>query len=478
MSFVSFEFAILFLVTVPLFYLLPHKRRWILVLIASYAFYMSWKASYIIIIMVTTLCDFHIAKAIHASNAPTRRRFLLGLSLAMNFGILFTFKYYNFLAGSIDNAALAMGLDWALPAFRLLLPVGVSFYTFQEVAYVVDVYRGVLPPERRLGIFATFIAFFPQLVAGPIERAKHMIPQFHNPVSFIPANVVEGFRFMLWGAFKKVVIADRLAVYVNEVYGHPGDFSGGTLFIATLFFAFQIYCDFSGYSDIAIGVARTMGFDLMTNFRQPYYATSVREFWQRWHISLSTWFKDYLYFPLGGNRLGKARWKINILIVFLVSGIWHGANWTFVVWGALHGCYLVAEQILEARIGGWHPRMGSRLRDGARILLTFTLVTVAWVFFRAQNISQAVGVLSSIASDLRFDRNELGMVFGSKEELLICAGLIAALMGADRLLLKGGWTPLLARLGTPARWTLYYALAVAVFLLGHWGSQEFIYFQF
>jgi alginate O-acetyltransferase complex protein AlgI len=476
MSFVSFEFAFLFLVTVPLFYLLPHKRRWLLVLVASYAFYMSWKASYIILIVLTTVCDYNIAKAIHASTSPTRRKLFLSLSLFLNFGLLFTFKYYNFMAGSFVDIARAMGMEMAAPTFHLLLPVGISFYTFQEVAYVIDVYRG-FPPEKRFGIFATFIAFFPQLVAGPIERARHMLPQFHRETRFVPAQVVDGFRFMLWGAFKKVVIADRLAVYVNEVYGHPGDFSGGVILLATLFFAFQIYCDFSGYSDIAIGVAKTMGFDLMLNFRQPYFATSIREFWQRWHISLSTWFKDYLYFPLGGNRLGRWRWRMNITVVFLVSGIWHGANWTFVIWGALHGFYLVVENALGGRFMDKPAGSESRILSGIRILFTFSLVTLAWVFFRAQNLSQAWTILSSMTHP-RFDRNELGMVFGSKEELLICFGLVGVLLIVDRWIAKGGWEASFARLGTPVRWGLYYALACAVFLLGHWGSQEFIYFRF
>lgn len=477
MSFVSFEFVILFTLTLPLFYFLRHHGRWLLLLVASYLFYMSWRWSYILLIAGTTVVDFWIARAIHGSMVPIRRKTLLGASLAMNFGILFTFKYFDFLSRSMSEALAFLGMSYPLPLLNLLLPVGISFYTFQEVAYVIDVYRGTLPPERKLGIFATFIAFFPQLVAGPIERAQNLMPQFHRKSDFLPDRVVEGFRYILWGAFKKLVIADRVAAYVNEVYGSPGEFSAASLLLATFLFAFQIYCDFSGYSDMAIGTAKTMGFDLMTNFQQPYFSKSIKEFWQRWHISLSTWFKDYLYFPLGGNRVSPWRWRLNLAIVFLVSGLWHGANWTFVIWGALHGAYLVVETFYPRRpsfatAGAFKPAF-----DLAAMAMTFCLVSLAWIFFRATTLSNALQVLGGL-TDWAPREGELGRGFGSRDELAVTAGLIAFLALADLRIARLGVSRALGDLPVAARWGAYFGLTAAVFLLGRWGNQEFIYFQF
>ncbi|MBL4653924.1 MAG: MBOAT family protein, partial [Flavobacteriales bacterium] len=343
---------------------------------------MCWKAEYIILIAVSTIIDYIVAINIYKSKFKFIRKILLGISLVLNLGILFAFKYFNFFSQSILDSFNYFNIFYDVDFFDLLLPVGISFYTFQTLSYTIDVYRGKSKPETHLGIFALYVSFWPQLVAGPIERSTHLIPQFHQNHTFDYKRVVDGLRLMLWGFFKKIVIADRLAVYVNQVYNHPGWYDGFTVIFATVFFAFQIYCDFSGYSDIAIGSARIMGYDLMDNFNRPYFSKSIREFWSRWHISLSTWFRDYLYIPLGGNRVVKWRWHYNLFITFLISGLWHGANWTFIVWGGLHGIYLIVElktnSILEPvrNLNKWYSKF-------TMVLFTFGLVLFSWIFFRA-----------------------------------------------------------------------------------------------
>lgn len=376
--FVTPQFAIFFMLVLSIYFILPHKWRWILLLLSSYYFYASWEVAYLGLIIFSTLVDYlagyYLGKISQEKDFP--RKLLLGLSLAVNLGVLFIFKYYNFFAGSMSEFLHIFGQEPDFLTLNVLLPVGVSFYTFQSMSYTIDIYRGKLQPETNFGIFATFIAFFPQLVAGPIERATNMLPQFSKEHDFDYVRVVEGFRLILWGAFKKVVIADRVAVVVNSVYTAPDQYSGLSLILATLFFSIQIYCDFSGYTDIAIGVARVMGYDLMLNFRQPYFAKSVQEFWQRWHISLSTWFRDYLYIPLGGNRASFGRYLLNIMIVFVVSGLWHGANWTFVIWGFLHGIMMVIEAITKRYHLTLIPRfLPSYIKNTLALISTFLLVS-------------------------------------------------------------------------------------------------------
>jgi alginate O-acetyltransferase complex protein AlgI len=340
MFFNSLEFVIFFPLVVFAYFALPYKWRWSLLLLASYYFYMCWRPEYIILIIASTLIDYFAGLRMGQVNKKKRKKYLI-LSLCTNLGLLFAFKYFNFFNNSLQATFNQFNLFYNVPAFSVLLPVGISFYTFQTLSYSIDVYRGDREPERHLGIFALYVAFFPQLVAGPIERSTHLLPQFYEKHNVDYVRITNGLKLMTWGFFKKLVIADRLAIYVNQVYNAPGDFHGAHIWIATYFFAIQIFCDFSGYSDIAIGAAEIMGYRFMKNFRRPYLAQSIAEFWKRWHISLSTWFRDYLYIPLGGNRVGKWRWYYNLFVVFMVSGLWHGANWTFVVWGALHGLYLV-----------------------------------------------------------------------------------------------------------------------------------------
>ncbi|MEL6135438.1 MAG: MBOAT family O-acyltransferase, partial [Bacteroidota bacterium] len=316
----------------------------------------------------------------------------LYLSLISNLGLLFTFKYANFIGDSLNE--VIGGTTPFIPHLDLLLPVGISFYTFQTLSYTLEIYYGRLKPTAHLGKFGLFVAFFPQLVAGPIERSSHLLPQFDRKVTFDYTRVASGLHLVLWGLFKKVVVADRLALFVNEVYGQPEGYTGLSILLATLGFAFQIYCDFSAYSDMAIGLARMLGFDLMQNFRQPYLATSLADYWRRWHISLSTWFRDYVYIPLGGNRVVKWRWYYNLFLTFLVSGLWHGAAWTFVIWGAIHGLILVIEQMT-----GISGTKGKSFPVGVRILrmiYTFVIVCLAWVFFRAESVADAFMLLQNM----------------------------------------------------------------------------------
>ena len=364
MSFISAEFILFAVLIFSAYFLIAQRWRWLFLLLASYYFYAFWQPSYLLLIVFSTLVDYLVGLALGSTSATKvyRRRLLLACSLVANLGLLFIFKYANLLGQAVTDLSTALGIPIEFGALDLLLPVGISFYTFQSMAYTFDVYRGRLPAQRHFGIFATYVAFFPQLVAGPIERATNMLPQFQLKFGFDYDRVVSGLRLILWGVFKKVVIADRLAIYVNAVYGDVESYAGLRLIVATVFFAFQIYCDFSAYSDIAIGTARILGFRLMENFRRPYLAISLRDFWRRWHISLSTWFRDYVYIGLGGNRQGASRQVINLLIVFALSGLWHGANWTFLLWGIFHGAIVALETVFKSRkmtlLSGQYHRPG------------------------------------------------------------------------------------------------------------------------
>jgi D-alanyl-lipoteichoic acid acyltransferase DltB (MBOAT superfamily) len=342
MLFNSIDFLLFLPLVVGVYYLIHHRFRWVLLLIASYYFYMCWKAEFIVLIVLSTLVDYVAALGMEKTASSRMRKMWLGFSLASNLGMLFTFKYLNFFRASFQEVFNTFNIGYHFLSYNLLLPAGISFYTFQTLSYTIDVYRGQKKAEHHFGIFALYVCFFPQLVAGPIERAVSFLPQFHEKHALDIQRIVDGLRMVLWGLFKKIVIADRLSIYVNTVYNNPYHFDSAPTFImATYFFAFHVYCDFSAYSDIAIGSARMLGFDLMENSRKSYESKSISEFWSRWHISLSTWFRDYLHIPLGGNRVGKFYYYRNLFVIFLVSGLWHGANWTFVIWGALHGFFLV-----------------------------------------------------------------------------------------------------------------------------------------
>ncbi len=495
MSFVSFEFVIFALIVLPLYFILSPRFRGILLLLSSLYFYYFGNGAFILILLMTALVDFYLARAISRDERQTRKRLYLIGSMSLNLGILFFYKYFNFFAQSFGRMVSIVDQAYQAPRLDLILPIGISFYTFQEMSYVIDVYRGNLTPAKNFGVFTTYVAFFPQLVAGPIERGTNLLPQFYERFKFDADRVTRGLRLILWGFFKKVVIADRLATYVNAVYAHPTAYSGLPLLIATFFFAFQIYCDFSGYTDIAIGLAEVMGFSLMNNFRQPYFSRSIREFWRRWHISLSTWFRDYLYIPLGGNRVTFSRMLFNLLVVFVVSGLWHGASWTFVIWGALHGLYIMVETILarwRAPNTTTHP-----VRAALSIGITFVLVLVAWVFFRAQTFSDAWYVVTHMFNLGHISLSAVVQPFPANDSivpilehvnfanlsshtlvLLYAFGLIVLLLLIDFIDAREGLNAFLNRLPTLVRWLYYYVLIFTILLMGAWGSQQFIYFKF
>ncbi len=485
MLFNSLEFLIFFPVVLAIYFSLPYRYRWALLLVASYYFYAAWKLEYLVLILISTLVDYTVAIQMGKTSLKPQRRKFLALSLLSNLGLLFAFKYFNFFNDSLRALFNQFNIFYDLPAFQVLLPVGISFYTFQKLGYTIDVYRGKIEPERHLGIFALFVSFFPQLVAGPIERANRMLPQFHVFYDFDPGRVTKGLRLMLWGMFKKVVIADRLAIYVDAVYNNPADYQGVPVILATFFFAIQIYCDFSGYSDIAIGTAKIMGYNLMENFRQPYLSKSVGEFWRRWHISLSTWFRDYVYIPLGGNRVPRWHWYTNLMIVFLVSGLWHGASWTFVLWGALHGLYLVLETWtgrIRAKVAeALHLQTRPVVQAVVSVVVTFNLVSFAWIFFRANSISDAFLIVSNLTQiSTRTDilAPWRGIVEVPTLEMFIALGLIALLGAVNFIQNHGLQIPNILVRPIWVRWAAYLFLALAIMNLGVSAETPFIYFQF
>lgn len=398
MQFNSLHYAVFFVVVFALFWACAANRRvrTVLLLITSYYFYMSWNWKYAFLIAGSTVMDWAIGRALGRTDAPRRRRALMIVSLVGNLGVLATFKYFNFFVGSLGDGLHLLGLSVTIPHLDVLLPVGISFYTFQSLSYTIDVYRRELQPARSLLDFAVFVAFFPQLVAGPIVRAAHFLPQLDARITFDDDRTLSGLALMFRGLIKKIVIADTLAtVIVEPVFGSPGDFSGPANLLAVYAYAMQIYCDFSAYSDIAIGTARTMGFDLAINFNRPYLALNVRDFWSRWHISLSTWLRDYLYIPLGGNRRGTWNTYRNLAITMLLGGLWHGAAWHFVLWGAFHGAWLMADRAIEGRRPAVPHTPIQRLW---RRVLTFHLVCFGWLLFRGQSMDVVATMLTQIGT--------------------------------------------------------------------------------
>ena len=372
-----------------------------LLLGASCYFYMAFIPVYILILGFTIVIDYFAGILLETTEGKKRKYWLIA-SLVANIGVLAVFKYYNFLNNNVSEFLNTFGYHNTIPNLSMLLPIGLSFHTFQAMSYTIEVYRGNQKAERHFGIYALYVMFYPQLVAGPIERPQNLLHQFYEKHEFEYERVVEGLKLMLWGLFMKLVIADRLAIYVNAVYNNPTQHNGQTLALATVFFAFQIYCDFAGYSNIAIGAARVMGFKLMTNFNRPYFSRSISEFWKRWHISLSTWFKDYLYISLGGNRVSIPRWYINLFLVFTISGLWHGANWTYIIWGAINGFYLVIAIVSQNLRNKVNKTIGfdkiQWLCKTSQILTTFILACFAWIFFRANTTADAFHILKSILS--------------------------------------------------------------------------------
>jgi D-alanyl-lipoteichoic acid acyltransferase DltB (MBOAT superfamily) len=481
MLFNSFAFFVFFPLVSAAYFLLPHRMRWLLLLVASYMFYMWWRPEYAVLLLISTVVDFTAARRIHDSTDQRVRIRWLRLSILVNLGMLACFKYYNFANDNLRTLISGLGLPYAVPDLDVLLPVGISFYTFQTMSYTIDVYRGHMEPTRHLGRFALFVTFFPQLVAGPIERAPNLLPQFIQRIRLDPARVVGGLKLMLWGFVKKVVVADRIAPVADHIYATPGLMEWSTLVLGGLLFGIQIYCDFSGYSDIAIGAARVLGIHLMQNFRTPYLSASIAEFWTRWHISLSAWFRDYIYIPLGGNRVSGHHRYFNLLVVFFISGLWHGAGWTFVLFGVLHGVYVV----MAIATRSWWQRINAaiglerlpRLHHLLRVAGTFALVTFSWFVFRAQDIADTFTIVERVAS---FAEGPVGIaslfaVFkpGILAVTLLLGFLFLAFDHHVEAIVHGN-----RRLSRPMGLLFHAALLVLLVLFGDYGEVAFMYFQF
>ena len=476
MLFNSIEYAIFLPVVFIIYWLLPHKYRWILLLISSYYFYMSWNPKYIVLILLTTVVSYLAGRYIDGTDNKTHRKAVLSASLTVCLGLLFVFKYFNFFSESIATLCSSVAIPMHPVTLKLLLPVGISFYTFQTLSYVIDVYNGKVRAERHFGIYAVFISFFPQLVAGPIERTDKLLPQIRSEKRFDYESAAYGLKLMAWGFFKKLAIADAVSVYVDNAYATLTDCTGLDLFMAVFLFTIQIYCDFSGYSDIAVGTAKLLGIDLISNFRSPYFAASIREFWSRWHISLSTWFRDYVYIPLGGNRCSKIKRDRNLLITFLLSGLWHGANWTYVIWGGIHGLGQIAENRLLKKDRG----NSSRFLTVIRWAVVFAFCNAAWVFFRAPSLKDALYVIKTLIMDLRypsrFRQTTLGL---DQPEFLQTMFLILIMVAYDFASVKADVIKWISARNVYMRWAVYLVLIwVILAFMPPSGKTEFVYFQF
>lgn len=474
MLFNSFEFLLFFPIVTILYFLLPFRFRWALLLAASCFFYMFFIPEYILILFFTIIIDYFAGIQLERIRNPKKRKYFLIGSLVANIGILVIFKYYNFLNSNITTVLDAFNTHNPIPVMSIILPIGLSFHTFQAMSYTIEVYRGNQKAEKHFGVYSLYVMYYPQLVAGPIERPQNVLHQFKENHKPDYERIRSGLMQMLWGLFKKVVIADRLTLFVDAVYKDPTSYQGMPLIWATIFFSFQIYCDFSGYSDMALGASKVMGIDLMQNFRMPYLAKSIKSFWSRWHISLSTWFRDYLYIPLGGNRVSKSRWYFNLFIVFMISGLWHGANWTFIIWGALHGAYLVAGILLEPAEKKFLQK-SSFFFNTIKRLFVFLLVAVAWVFFRASSVSDAMYIISHFH---KIDTNYLfGVPSASTVNNILSIVLILLLILSDYYF---EWAeknqPLLKN--NFIRYAFAIILMVLIYTIGVFESASFIYFQF
>jgi D-alanyl-lipoteichoic acid acyltransferase DltB (MBOAT superfamily) len=468
MIFNSVHFIFFFIVTTILYYALPHRFRWAFLLAISCYFYMVFRPIYILILAGTIVVDYVAGLFLESTTNPRRKKIFLVASIIANVGVLAVFKYYNFINDNLTELLGVFHLKNEIPMLRILLPIGLSFHTFQAMSYTIEVYRGKQQAEKHFGMYALYVMFYPQLVAGPIERPQNILHQLKEKVVFNYDHIVSGLKLILWGLFVKVVIADRLSIYVDIVYNSPEHHSAISSLVATLFFTFQIYCDFSGYSSIAIGCAKVLGIDLMINFRRPYMSTSIREFWSRWHISLSTWFRDYLYIPLGGNRVSVYRNMFNLFFVFLVSGLWHGANWTFIIWGALHGFYLIMEIVIDRLV----PSI--KLPRSIRWILNFVLVAIAWVFFRASNFQTAKQILKNIYTfkpGPLYIGNASYLVYSFFAILF----LFAAEYNAEKLNNRYAW---LYSERKVLRWSAYLLLILTLLSIGVFNGGQFIYFQF
>jgi alginate O-acetyltransferase complex protein AlgI len=478
MHFNSIDFALFLPVVFVLYWFVANKNLRLqnaLIVGASYLFYGWWDWRFLSLIVFSTVIDYLVGRGLRTQENQTKRKLLLWTSILVNLGFLGFFKYFNFFLDNFVSAFSFFGTEISASSLDIILPVGISFYTFQTLSYSIDVYRKKLEPTKDFVAFSAFVSFFPQLVAGPIERATNLLPQFYKKRTFNYAQAADGLKQILWGLFKKIVIADNCAEYASQIFNSPGDYSGSTLVLGAVFFSFQIYGDFSGYSDIAIGTSRLFGFDLKRNFNFPYFSRDIAEFWRRWHISLSTWFRDYLYIPLGGSRGGNWMKIRNTFAIFLVSGFWHGANWTFIAWGALNALYILPLILTKNNRKNLENVAKNKFlptfREFFMISLTFGLTVFAWIFFKAKDMTQAFDYISGIFSSSIISKPE---VFPIITIALVFIFVIVEWIGREgqygiaQIGLKWKW---------PFRFLMYYAIIIAIFWFGG-KEQEFIYFQF
>lgn len=473
MLFNSWNFIIFFFVVLVAFFSLAHKWRIYLLFFTSYYFYMSWRWEFGFLMLGVSILNFYVGNKI--ATGKNKNWWMFFTSLLSLIPLLY-YKYGNFFLNTIEDTSQLLGTNVSFIELKVILPVGISFFTFQALSYSIDIYRNQITPEPSLIKFVTFVSFFPQLVAGPIERTTNILPQFDEVKKFDFLEFYAGVRIFIWGLFKKVVIADRLALYVDPVFNNTQLYSGPTFFVATIFFTFQIYCDFSGYSDMAVGIGRAFGFKFMQNFNLPYLAKSTGDFWKRWHISLSTWFGDYLYKPLGGNKVKISRWIFNISIVFLVSGFWHGANWTFILWGALHACYYLVEYLgnLVIKYLKMEEFKNSSIYTLIKIPVTFSMVSFAWIFFRANSVSDAFYIINSIFS---FSGN---LWWGSSAFSTVIGLMMLFLLVIVQIFQYNNKLALYYREANLPKWVVAFGfiiLLLGISLLGV-SSNSFIYFQF
>ncbi len=470
MIFNSRAFLFFIIIVYSLFWTIPRSRRRIFLLIASYFFYGFLEPILTLLLLAVTIASFFIAQKIDEAKTQSTRRLFLVFGVILLLCPLIYFKYFNFITGNLNNI-----IGTSIPLYRIFLPIGISFFTFQVIGYMVDVYRKELKAERNFITFALFKSFFPQLVAGPIERAHHLLPQLTTikDKTYSSDNFYFGLKITLWGLFKKVVIADRLALFVNPIYNQAANFDGLTLLVATIFFAFQIYCDFSGYSDMAIGIARFFGVDLMKNFNRPYFATSVTDFWRRWHISLSTWFKDYVYIPLGGSKVSNWHWCLNIISVFTISGFWHGAKWTFVIWGLVHGVALIINKFSNIKL----PQV-------INFALTFIFVNLTWVFFRANTVEDAFLIIQKLFtetfSDSAWDTfiSQIQSIGFDSNTVIFLTVLIITLLCLENIQKEDLMPKWFLQNNPVLRISFMYSILIAIIYCGYFGKSSFIYFQF
>ncbi len=474
MLFNSIEFGIFFVVIFILYFSIPKKYQWVLLLIASYYFYMSYKAELVVLILVCTLINY--VCAIYIEKRPNNKKLYLSISLICSLGMLFFFKYFNFFNGVVDDVLSIFSIEFSQSTLNILLPMGISFYTLQTLGYTIDVYKGTIKAERNFGYFALFVSFFPQLVAGPIERANDLIPQLKVPHSFDYSNATYGLKIMAWGFFKKLVIADNVSRYVNLVYNDVQNYEGFSIVLATTLFAMQIYCDFSGYSDIARGAARVLGYDLTINFKSPYLSYNMTDFWRRWHITLTNWFKDYLYIPLGGRN----KYIRNTLIVFGLSGFWHGANYTFIVWGLINVIGIIIDKYIKKILPIVSKNVIIKLLSG---FTTFAIVCFGWIFFRANSMHDAIMLINKLtAGILNFPSyivNGFHYISMSSLEFISIIIPVGILFIFDFINKNDKAVSKVSNLSLFIRWGIYIALVVLIILLSPKNTPaEFIYFEF